>query len=106
MWWLSYGGWDVVGEFGLGKKRKGRGVYGLVWGGVEGLWVGVGVGGGYLGKREKEEERDKISGKNLAEKHGGGVILGLWRRVGTVKVVEELGKRREEERRMEGWGWG
>ncbi|KAF7832032.1 uncharacterized protein G2W53_014365 [Senna tora] len=63
-----------------------------------------GFGRGDLGKREEEEERDKIFGENLAGKHGGGVILGLWRRVGTVRAVEELGKRREEETRIEGGG--
>ncbi|KAF7821351.1 uncharacterized protein G2W53_026806 [Senna tora] len=53
-------------------------------GAMEEVWKIDGVGGGDLGKREKEEEKDKISGENLAGKHGGGVILGLWRRVGMV----------------------
>ncbi|KAF7814721.1 uncharacterized protein G2W53_028690 [Senna tora] len=74
IWWRWAGAW------------RGRvGVCGLE--GWEWVWKIDGVGGGDLGKSEKEEERDKISGEILAEKYGGGgrvfggVGLG-WGRVG------------------------
>ncbi|KAF7812452.1 uncharacterized protein G2W53_033428 [Senna tora] len=67
------------------------GCWGVRFGGLGWVWKIDGVGGGDLGKREKEEERDKISGENLAGKHGGGVILGLWRRVGTARSFGGLG---------------
>ncbi|KAF7802395.1 uncharacterized protein G2W53_041506 [Senna tora] len=103
------------------REREGGGGVGegWVWCGVEEEWKsgGVmidGVGGGDLGKSEKEEERDKISGEILAGKYGGGgrvfgrVGLG-WGRVGlrwgrVEKGGEEWRRERMEESRGCGGG--
>ncbi|KAF7833338.1 uncharacterized protein G2W53_015671 [Senna tora] len=92
IWWRWAGVWR--GGVGVGKG----------WGWV---WKIDGVGGGDLGKSEKEEERDKISGEILARKYGGGgrvfgrVGLG-WGRV--EKGGEEWRRERMEEWRGCGGG--
>ncbi|KAF7832929.1 uncharacterized protein G2W53_015262 [Senna tora] len=45
--------------------------WGVRFGGMGWVWKIDGVGGGDLGKSEKEEERGKISGEILAGKYGG-----------------------------------
>ncbi|KAF7826357.1 UBN2_3 domain-containing protein [Senna tora] len=59
--WRGYGGWkEISGEILAGKYGGGGRI--------------DGVGGGDLGKSEKEEERDKISGEILAGKYGGAYL--------------------------------